>query len=330
MHSITFPTEVEQAIKKRTEQCFAKIETGASDEELLALIEQGVAVDAKLATSAATLLHCAARLGKNVLVDALIEQEADIEAPDSTHYTPLHIAALYGHAETVTVFLEHGANIESENKFAKTPLRDAASENHISTMIALLEHGADTEHSNRNGATALFDNIYMQHLPALGILLKYGANVEARDNDGRTPLNIVGSNTSYATHIIRTLLNKGANIYALPPHCSNSETPLWGACDIRSYKLSYEQFINSGIPPKTAKEVYHLLCVYPLNDPTAPVDQEVHLRQIFSHARWKDQAQAETVIQQLSDSGMNPIWIESLKAVVSNGQLQASVRGSVR
>ena len=70
-----------------------------------------------------SLIHIAAELGLDKLVEKLIQKGVDINCRDDEKLTPLHIAAQNGHVEVAKQLLENKADIELLDENKATPIR---------------------------------------------------------------------------------------------------------------------------------------------------------------------------------------------------------------
>ncbi|KAJ8324100.1 Target of rapamycin complex 2 subunit avo2 [Batrachochytrium dendrobatidis] len=68
-----------------------------------------------------TALTIATEKGHADMIQALLEQKADVNSVDGNGSTPLHHAAAYGHTECVDILLKHGANLHIVNKMGWKP-----------------------------------------------------------------------------------------------------------------------------------------------------------------------------------------------------------------
>ena len=85
----------------------------------------------------------AARKGDAVMVKALLDKGADVNAKFRYGATALSYASDKGHVEVVNVLLERGADVNVRDTFYQsTPLQWAASKGHLAIIKALLDKGA--------------------------------------------------------------------------------------------------------------------------------------------------------------------------------------------
>lgn len=75
-----------------------------------------------------------------IIVKALIDAGADINARNRTGLTPLHVAALTGQKAAVELLIDKGANINAKNENGVTPLQMAALQGHQSIVTLLKKH----------------------------------------------------------------------------------------------------------------------------------------------------------------------------------------------
>jgi len=84
-------------------------------------------------------LHFAAQAGHKQLAQSLIDNGAEINAPDPNGNTPLHLAAANGHQEMCIFLLDRGANPNAKNNAGQTPLDLATLHGHQSTANTIME-----------------------------------------------------------------------------------------------------------------------------------------------------------------------------------------------
>lgn len=72
-----------------------------------------------------SLLHWAAREGRDNIVDMLIKRGARINATNMGDDTPIHLAAAHGHRDVTLMLLHNKANVNAINEHGNTPLHYA-------------------------------------------------------------------------------------------------------------------------------------------------------------------------------------------------------------
>lgn len=88
-------------------------------------------------------LYKAAIIGNKEDVKILIDNGANMEAPDEYGNTALINATICGHTETIKALLSKGVNIDAVNQFGNTALK-LASKNGVAEIIK--EHQAAKDH----------------------------------------------------------------------------------------------------------------------------------------------------------------------------------------
>lgn len=111
------------------------------------LLDNGANIEAP-GDGAKTPLHLAASWGFTERVELLLQRGAYIDVVDRAGYSPLEYAARFGHADVVRVFLERGASFDCDCVFV------AVRWGRLSVLEVLLEYGADTG-AQRGGETLL-------------------------------------------------------------------------------------------------------------------------------------------------------------------------------
>ena len=134
-----------------------------------------------------------------VVVQALLEHGADVNAQDNDHKTPLFLAMRYRTPDIVRCLLEHGANPNLGNHEGKTPLHlllglqdfdedfGYHSDDHIFVVAQLLlEHGADANSQDKSHETPLLLALRRKAPNIARFLLKHGADPSVGNSEGAT------------------------------------------------------------------------------------------------------------------------------------------------
>lgn len=95
-----------------------------------------------------TLLHYAAEGGCERVIDALIQNGANIEVEDKEKNTPLHRAAKNGYIDIVNTLIGNGADVNKVTIYGRTPLYLAVAEGHMDIVNTLIDKGADVNLAN--------------------------------------------------------------------------------------------------------------------------------------------------------------------------------------
>ncbi|MDA9098080.1 ankyrin repeat domain-containing protein [bacterium] len=132
-----------------------------------------------------TALLLASQNGRPMVVAALLDAGADVDAANNNGDTPLILASLNGHGHIVDALLRAGANVSAVDQFGSCALFYASRQGHCGLVDALLAAGADVNHAR---VTALLIASRFGHASALNKLLLAGADVSAVDDDGNTAL----------------------------------------------------------------------------------------------------------------------------------------------
>src|ERR1700693_1686527 len=94
--------------------------------------------------------------GDRATVRSLLQQKADINAPQGDGMTALHWATFRDDLETVRLLLAAGADWKAATREGSiTPLLMACTNGNVEIVKALLDAGADVNSANSNGTTAL-------------------------------------------------------------------------------------------------------------------------------------------------------------------------------
>jgi uncharacterized protein len=143
---------------------------------------------ALIASAADSRLADAAKRADRKTVRALIEQGADVNAPQVDGTTALHWAAHEDDLETAQLLLKAGANANNANRYGVTPISVACTNGNGAMVELLLRAGADPNTALPSGETPLMTASRTGKVEAVRALLAKGANVEAAESRGQTAI----------------------------------------------------------------------------------------------------------------------------------------------
>jgi ankyrin repeat protein len=153
----------------------------------------------------------AARSGDAAAVRTLIQQRADVNAPEADGTTALHWAARAGDAELVAALLRAGARPSPANRYGATPLLLAAANGHAPIVDALLKAGARADAAGPEGETPLMLASRSGNVAAVKLLLEAGAAVGAKEQwHGQTALMWAAAENHGA--VVTALAARGAEV----------------------------------------------------------------------------------------------------------------------
>jgi uncharacterized protein len=153
----------------------------------------------------------AAQSGDKDRVRALLQQKADVNAPQGDGMTALHWAAFQDDVDMAKMLLAGGANVKAVTRLeAITPLLMASKNGSAAMIGVLLDAGADPNVADGNGTTPLMMASASGSVDAVKLLLDRKAQVNAKDAaHGQTALMFAASlNRADA---IRVLMDHGAD-----------------------------------------------------------------------------------------------------------------------
>ncbi|RUS86553.1 hypothetical protein EGW08_005692, partial [Elysia chlorotica] len=155
------------------------------------------------------------------VLDLLIENGADVSAPDKHQAFPIHYAAQMmskggsatdseGSLHILKTLLKHKASPEAEDKDKRTPVLWAASAGSSAACRVLVSAGADVNRADKDDLTALHCAASRGHSACVETLVKNcKATVDPVDKNQCTPL--FYATTLGHTDCVRSLLSLGAD-----------------------------------------------------------------------------------------------------------------------
>jgi len=154
------------------------------------LIQQKADVNAPQ-TDGATALHWAAFRGDKELADMLIKAGANPKVANREGSTPLWLASINGDAQMILTLLSAGADPNEKLPLGRTPLMAASRTGKVDAMKTLIDLGADLNvKESLRGTTPLMWAADEGHSAAVQYLIERGADIKARSNPaarGRGP-----------------------------------------------------------------------------------------------------------------------------------------------
>ena len=145
-------------------------------------------------------------------------RQAFANSTTDTGLSLLDLACVDGRARTVKVLIDARADVQARDTTHYSPLAQATSSQKLDVVRLLLDAGADVDGCNRTGATALTVATYLGDVSAVRLLLDANANVNAVGGHGETPL-FVASDRNWPI-VVQTLLDAGADVTVRNMHGS--------------------------------------------------------------------------------------------------------------
>ena len=155
----------------------------------------------------------AAKQGDAEAVSRLLEQGADVDAPQGDGATALHWAAHRNDAGMLDRLVASGADVDAANDLGATPLWVACAARSTAAVLRLLEAGADPDARLHAGETVLMRCANTGDAAAVEALLDRGAEIDASEpSRGQTALMWAAASRQPA--VTRVLLERGAAVGA--------------------------------------------------------------------------------------------------------------------
>ena len=195
------------------------------------LMEQKTAIDLR-DTEGKTALMYAVIATIEELIDSLIHLRLVSSTVTLTDFmTPEMLAQLKPQFEPqkelcVNYLIENGADIRSRDKKGISILTHASRTGNLNVVKNLVGHGADPKQKSPRGITPLYAAAINGHTEIVDFLLSEGVDIDVRLNDGETPLMAAVWNGQIAT--VELLLKRGANVHAkkVTPYKSSGDSSL--------------------------------------------------------------------------------------------------------
>ena len=165
---------------------------------LHALLQQKADVNAPQ-VDGATALHWAVYRGDLEATDLLIAAGAKVDAANRDRFTPLAMASLYGNAPIIERLLKAGADAKQRLANGETMLMLASRNGNPQAIKLLAAAGADVNAKEKlRGTTALMWAAEQRHPPAVKMLLELGADYGAKSGPAGLPRNYMAPRVNTA------------------------------------------------------------------------------------------------------------------------------------
>src|SRR5881397_1148056 len=156
-----------------------------------------------------------AAMSKNAnAVRALIQQKANVNAPQADGTTALHWAARWDDLDMAAALIRAGADARAANRTGATPMFLAAVNGSAAMIEALLKAGSEANAPVlSHGETALMMAARTGKPEAVKILIVHGADVHAKENLRGTDALMWAAEQGHS-EIVKLLLDNGADVNA--------------------------------------------------------------------------------------------------------------------
>ena len=174
---------------------------------------------------------------------SLLEQQADVNAPQADGATALHWAAHRDDLETAELLIAAGANLNAANDYGVTPLSLACTNGSDAMVAKLLAAGANPNAVQQTGETALMTASRTGNVEVVRLLLAHGADVNGRETR-REQTALMWAAERKSPDIARALIEHGADVHA---HSKRGFTPLLFAAqqdDLESVRVLLAAGVN--------------------------------------------------------------------------------------
>jgi len=156
---------------------------------LKTLIQQKADINAPQ-IDGATAVHWAVYKDDSEILDMLIAAGARVDVANREGVTPLHMACLYGDAAILEKLLKAGASAKQKGPAGETMLMLAARNGNPEAIKLLLASGAEVNaREPKRGTTALMWAVEQRHPSAVKALLDGGADFAAKSGGAGLPRN---------------------------------------------------------------------------------------------------------------------------------------------
>lgn len=172
----------------------------------------GLSIAAMAAVAPSPVADAAAK-GDKAAVRALLQQKADVNAPQADGATAVAWAAYRNDLELADVLIAAGANVKTPNREGASPLYLASIEGNPQMIEKLVKAGADPNERGLHGETPLMLAARNGNLDAMKVLLDNKADINAKEKLRGTTALMWAAEQGHAS-AISFLLQRGADVKA--------------------------------------------------------------------------------------------------------------------
>ena len=151
--------------------------------------------------------------GDKEAVRSLLQQHADVNAPEVDGTTALAWAVHHDDLETADLLIRAGANVNAKNDYGATPLWLACRNGNAVMVEKLLKAGANPNAALWSGETALMAAADTGSVDAVKLLLTHGADPNAAENRGGQ-MALMWAVAGKHSEVARALIDHGADVHA--------------------------------------------------------------------------------------------------------------------
>ena len=174
----------------------------------------GLAAAASLLAAGKSPVADAAMQGNKAAVRTLIQQKADVNAPQADGATALQWAVRENDLEMADLLLRAGARVAAANEEGATSMFLAAQNGNAPMIERLILAGADPNAPvSATGDTALMMASRTGSAAAVKVLLDHGANVNAKETWGGTTA-LMWAVSEHHPDVVQMLVGRGADVNA--------------------------------------------------------------------------------------------------------------------
>jgi len=258
------------------------------------LFDAGAKLPAEASPDGWNIMSWAAKVNDTAMMDLILANHGNADAPGKDGITPLHTAIRFGTVETVTYLLNKGANPDRADDFGNSPLMFAMLTKKPDIMQVLLDHHANIESKDSLGRTPLNRACQRIQDQEIIFLVEHGADVNTTDLKGETPVRYV--NNRGDTAMAKLLQEKGAS--SQPPFIIEGEKPPVPLTPVQNWALAVgaiykqsngeDQYILGGkITPQSSVE--ELKVDWNVTDKKTLLAELDDLRDSGHHAKYQEE-----------------------------------------